>query len=71
MAQQLRNMTVTALGLPGKGVRVQIDSADMQMSADLDRRSAINHAASVLNAAGITRLDIDPDGAWHAHERSN
>ena len=71
MANQLRNMTVTATGLLRHGARVEISSDDAMMSVDLSRESAISHAANVLIAAGISRLDIDPDGAWHAVERSN
>jgi hypothetical protein len=71
MALPVRNMTVEATGLLHHGTRVQISSDSAMMYADLDRHSAISHAANVLIAAGITRLDIDPDGTWHAHERSN
>ena len=66
-----RPMTIEALGLTDHGVRVQVTSSTALMAVSLSRESAISHAAQVLRLAGIARLDIDPDGAWHAHERSN
>lgn len=71
MPAEIRPMTVEALGLTDQGVRIQTASDTAQMSCDLDRRSAICHAANVLSATGTARLDIDPDGTWHAVERSN
>jgi hypothetical protein len=67
----VRDMTVTALGLTGLGVRVQIESGTAMMSADLSRESAVNHAARVLELAGIASVTIAPDGSYQAVERSN
>jgi hypothetical protein len=67
----VRNMTVTALGLHGHGVRVQIDTDTAQLAADLSRESAVNHAVNVLAMAGIASVTIAPDGSYEAVERSN
>jgi hypothetical protein len=71
MAMRIRNMTVTALGLVNRGVRVQIESDTALMAADLSRESAVNHAAYVLELAGIASITIAPDGSYQAVERSN
>jgi hypothetical protein len=71
MAMRVRNMTVTALGLLNRGVRVQIESDDTLLAADLSRQSAVNHAVNVLAMAGIASVTIKPDGSYQAVERSN
>lgn len=59
-----RQMTLEALGLGGGSVRIQVTSVDAGMSIDLDRESAVNHAASVLRHAGVTLIRIDRDGGY-------
>lgn len=61
-----RQMELTTFGLTEHGVRVQVSSRDSLMAVDLDRESAVNHAAAVLALAGITRLSFRPDGSYLA-----